>query len=105
MLPDKTRIEYWYKKPHELLQHYVRFIFSCEAFQEVSRIDFTIGGDPGKGQIRVMFKMIIRYSSNKPPVSENFQVANINYAKDDITVLRDTVLKPIGKTSKKNSYF
>jgi hypothetical protein len=51
----------------------------------------------------MMFKMNIRYSSNKPPVSEFFQVANINYAKDDGTVLRDTALKPIGKTSKKNS--
>jgi hypothetical protein len=105
MLPDKTRIEYWYKKPHELLQHYVRFISSREAFQEISSIDFTIGGDHEKGRFRMMFKMIIRSSSNKPPVSESFQVTNINYAKDDITVLRDTALKPIGKTSKKNSYF
>jgi hypothetical protein len=29
-LPDKTCIEYWYKKTHELLQHYAPFILSCE---------------------------------------------------------------------------
>jgi hypothetical protein len=45
-----------------------------------------------------MLKMIVRYSSDKQPSSEIFQVANIDYAKDDITVLKDTVLKPIGKT-------
>ncbi len=95
--PDKTCIEYWYEKPHKLLQHYARFIFSRETFQEISGVDFTIGGDHGKGRFWMMFKIIIRYSSNKPAVSEIFQVANINYAKDDITVLRDTVLKPIGK--------
>jgi hypothetical protein len=79
-LPDKTRIEYWYKKPDEMLQHYSRFIFSREVLNDVLRVDITIGGDHGKGWFRMMLKMIFRYSSDKQPFSENFQVANMKEA-------------------------
>jgi hypothetical protein len=78
-------------------QHYSHFIFSREFLNDVLRVDITICGDHGKGQFRMTLKMIVRYSSDKQPFLEIFQVANIDFAKDDITVLKETVLKPIGK--------
>jgi hypothetical protein len=48
MLPDKTRIEYWYKMPHALLQHSARFILLREVLTDISSVDVTIGGDHGK---------------------------------------------------------
>jgi len=73
-LPDKTRIEYWYKMPHALLQHSACFILSREVLTDVSGVDITIGGDHGKGRFRVMLKLIVRYSSDKSPFYEMFQV-------------------------------
>ncbi len=52
-----------------------------------------------------MLKLIVRYSSDKSPVYEIFQVANVDYAKDDLKVLTDTVLKPLGKNLKNVNTF
>jgi hypothetical protein len=48
MLPDKTRIEYWYKMPHALLQHSAHFTLLREVLTDISSVDITIGGDHGK---------------------------------------------------------
>jgi hypothetical protein len=80
-----------------MLQHYAKFIFSRELLNGVSGIDITIGGDHGKGRFW-MLKLAVRYLTSKKPFLEIFQVANIDYGKDDITVIKDTVLNPIGKT-------
>jgi hypothetical protein len=81
-----------------MLQHYAKFIFSKELLDGVSDVDITIGGDHRKGRFRMMLKLVVRYLSGKKPFSEIFQVKNIDYGKDDITVIKDTVLKPIGET-------
>jgi hypothetical protein len=54
VLPDKTKINFWYKLSHEMLKHHARFIFSCEDLLDVSGIDLTVGGDHGKGKIYIL---------------------------------------------------
>ena len=54
VLPDKTKVNFWYKLPHEMLKHHARFIFSCEDLLDVSGIDLTVGGDHGKGKIYIL---------------------------------------------------
>ena len=49
-LPDKTKINYWYKLPHEMLQHYTPNLFSHGDFLDISGVDITVGGDHGKGK-------------------------------------------------------
>jgi hypothetical protein len=49
-LPDKTKINYWYKLPHEMLQHYTPNLFSRGDFLDISGVDITEGGDHGKGK-------------------------------------------------------
>jgi hypothetical protein len=49
-LPDKTKINYWYKLPHEMLQHYTPNLFSRGDFLDISGVDITVGGDHGKGK-------------------------------------------------------
>lgn len=78
-----------------MLQHYEEFIFSRESIAGVSGIDITIGGDHGKGCFWMMLKLILRYLSNKKTFSEK---ADTDYGKEDITVIKETVLKSIGKS-------
>jgi hypothetical protein len=47
----------------------------------------------------MILKLIIRYSSNKEPLSRLFHLASVDY-KDDIKVLKDTVLDRIGNSLK-----
>jgi len=42
------------------------------------------------------FKMLLRYS-DKQSASKLFQIASIEYSKDDIVILNSTVLKPVGE--------
>jgi hypothetical protein len=54
-LPDKTKINYWYKLPHVMMQHYTPNLFSREDFLDISGVDITVGGDHGKGKKRFQF--------------------------------------------------
>jgi hypothetical protein len=47
-LSDKTKVYYWYKLPHEMLQHHIRFLFCDDDFFDLSGVDITVGGDHGK---------------------------------------------------------
>jgi hypothetical protein len=46
--PYKTKINYWYKLPHEMLKHHARFLFSHEDLVDVIGVDLTVVGDHGK---------------------------------------------------------
>ncbi len=82
-MKDKTKINYWYKLPFELLMHFACFIFSGEDLSDASGVDLTVRGDHGKE----FLKLIVRFVDTKPPFSILFQVANVDYPKDDIDVL------------------
>ncbi len=91
---NKTKINYWYKLPFELLKHYARVIIIGEDLSNVSGVNLTVGGDHGKERFHMILKLIVRFNDTKPPISRLFQVANVDYLKDDIDILSDTVLKP-----------
>jgi len=51
------------------------------------------------GKFRMILKIILRYNSNKDPLSRLFHLASVEY-KDDIRVLKETVLDHIGASLK-----
>jgi len=51
------------------------------------------------GKFRTILKVILRYNSNKDPLSRLFHLASVDY-KDDISVLKATVLDHIGGSLK-----
>jgi hypothetical protein len=80
---DSTPVRYWFKKPNELLQHQIAHIITGDDLKELQHVDFTVGGDHGKGRFRMILKMLLRYS-NKESFSRLFQIASIEHSKDDI---------------------
>jgi hypothetical protein len=95
-LPDKTIIHYWYKKPDELIEHQLERLISAEQLDGLKRVDFTIGRDHGGGKFCVTLKLLLRFSS-KQTFSRLFQIASVSHSKDDISILKITVLNPIGE--------
>jgi hypothetical protein len=93
---DDTKVRYWYKKPNELLKHQIAHIITADDVKNLQHLDFTVGGDHGKGRFRMTFKMLLRYS-DKQSASKLFQIASVEYSKDDIVILNSTVLKPVGE--------
>jgi hypothetical protein len=79
-----------------MLNHLVHFICSNEDVLNVSGVDITVGGDHGIGYFRMILNLVVRHSSNKPPFSKLFQIASVDYKKDDIKILSCTVLKKKG---------
>ncbi len=61
----------------------------------IKSVGYTVGGDHGKGCFRMILKLILRYDSSKPPLYKLFQIGNVDYAKDLINVLHNTILTPI----------
>ena len=90
-LADKTKIEYWYKAPADMLVRYAQNILSMENVQDLECVDYTVGGDHGKGRFRMILKVILRYSDNKPPFYKLFLIACVDYSEDGIDVLCHTV--------------
>ena len=71
-----------------------------EKVQDIECIDCTLGGDHGKSGFRMILKLILRCSNNKPPFYKLFLIACVDYSKDDIDVLCQTVSDPIGASLK-----
>jgi hypothetical protein len=78
------------------LKHQIAHIITADDVKNLQHEDFTVGGDHGKGRFRMTFKMLLRYS-DKQSVSKLFQIASVEYSKDDIVILNSTVLKPFGE--------
>jgi hypothetical protein len=58
-------------------------------------VDLTIGGDHGGGKFCMAFKVLMIFS-DKPTISKLFQIVSVSHSKDDLSVLRSTVIEPIG---------
>ncbi len=99
-LADKTIINYWYKVPDELIKHQLGKIIKPDQLLNLKRVDFTVGGDHGGGKFRVTLKLLLRYHDKKS-YSRLFQIASVSHSKDDIDILKATVLNPIGEGLKR----
>jgi hypothetical protein len=99
-LKNRTKIQYWYKPPKEMLQHVMPRVLSNDDVVGIKSVDYTVGGDHGKGCFRMIMKLILRYDSSKPVLYKLFHIGNVDYAKDSLDVLHDTVLTPIGASLK-----
>ena len=53
-LKDKTKVQYWYKPPKEMLLHVVPHVLSKDDFIGIKSVDYTVGGDHGKGCFRMI---------------------------------------------------
>jgi hypothetical protein len=90
ILPDKTTIHYWYKKPVNLIKHQLERILSAEQLDALKTVNFTIGGDHGGGKFVLHGSCF--YVSTVKKFSHVFQIASVSQSKDDISILKATVL-------------
>lgn len=60
VLPDQTKIDYWLIRPHEMLKHHARYIFSDDDRIDAPSVDITVGGNHGKGSFQMILKLIVR---------------------------------------------
>ena len=81
-----------------MLQHFVshNIQYNRGGHNEFGRVDYTVGGDHGKGRFPMITKLILRYSDGKLTLYNLFQIANVDYAKDNISVLRKIGLDAVG---------
>ena len=96
VLEDKTVIHYWYKRPDQLIQHQLGRIVTQDQLQGLKRVDFTVGGDHGGSKFRVTLKLLLRFHEKKS-ISRLFQIASVSHSKDELSILKSTVLDPIGE--------
>jgi hypothetical protein len=95
VLADKTIVPFWRKRPDELLQHQINYVFQLEDFEGLVSVDIATGGDHGGGRFRMLLKLLLQFGENKSAVKKLFEIANVDHSKDDTTVLKDTVLNKI----------
>jgi hypothetical protein len=90
-LEDKTWVYFWFKQPDLLLQHQIDKIVNATDLEGIVSVDIATGGDHGGGRFRMLMKIVLRFT-NTPPISRNYEVANVSHSQDNIEVLKITVL-------------
>jgi hypothetical protein len=93
-LEDKTIINYWWKRPDELLQHQINDIIDPKELEGLQGLDIVTGGDHGGGRFRMLLKVLFRFAENHC-IKKLFEIAKVEHSKDDIDVLNKTVLEKI----------
>jgi len=95
VLADKTIVTFWWKRPDELLQHQINYMFKVQDLELLESVDIATGGDHGGGRFRMLLKLLLRFGENKATIKKLFEIANVEHSKDDINVLKNTVLDKV----------
>ena len=94
VLPDKTIVSYWWKRPDRLLKHQISNMVSPPDLQGLTHVDVCTGGDHGVGRFRMLLKVLFRYTG-RPSITRRFEIANVSHSSDDIGILNKTVLQNV----------
>jgi hypothetical protein len=94
VLEDKTIVPCWWKHPDQLIQHQINYIFKQEDLDGISSVDIVTGDDHGGGQFQMLLKLLLQFGE-KPTMKRLFDTANVERSKDDINVIKETVLNQI----------
>jgi len=95
VLADKTIVTFWWKRPDELLQHQINYMFKVQDLELLESVDIATGGDHGGGRFRMLLKLLLRFGENKATIKKLFEIANVEHSKDDINMLKNTVLDKV----------
>jgi hypothetical protein len=96
LLEDKSILPYWYKRPDLYLQERLTDMIDSSLIRDLVRVDVIIGGDHGGRKFHMTMKPNFRLP-NKETVSYLTQSASISFSKDNIEILKETVLDSIGE--------
>jgi hypothetical protein len=96
VLPDKTIIPLWYKRPDAYLQNSFKQMINDSLLKDVTGVDVVIGGDHGGGKFHMTMKVNF-HLPGKQTVSYLTQIESLSYSKDKTEILRETVLDTIGE--------
>jgi len=89
ILPDETRVSYWYKCPCSLLMHQINEIISLDDLVGLEKVHIVTGGDHGGGCLQMIFKILLRYHA-KECISKINEIANAAHLSYNIEILKDT---------------
>jgi hypothetical protein len=70
-------------------------MLSAADLQGLEHVNICTGGDHGAGRFRMLLKVLLRYSADKPSIVRQFEIANVSHSNDDIGILNKTVLQRI----------
>jgi hypothetical protein len=87
---DGKNIFYWWKPPDELLQHEINSLLtSQEMLDQLEMVQFSTGGDHGKGRFRHLLTVALRLRGGASIV-ERYCIGEIDSAKDTTQILENT---------------
>jgi hypothetical protein len=92
VLEDKSTVHYWYKQPDLLIKHQLGRIISPDQLDGLKRLDLTIERDHCSGRSIYCFAF-----TPKKTISRLFQIASVSHSKDELPILKSTVLDPISE--------
>jgi len=81
-------IFYWWKPPTDLLQHEINNMLKNKGVSKLASVDFSTGGDHGKGRFRHMLTVALRFKDDEPDLIERFIIGEIDSAEDSTEILK-----------------
>jgi hypothetical protein len=93
-------IFYWWKPPDDMLLHEINNMINANNIHKLASVDFSTGGDHGKGRFRQMLTVALRFKDGEPDIIERFIIGEIDSAKDSTDILKATFLVDLNKRLK-----
>jgi hypothetical protein len=75
-------IIYWWKPPDDMLLHEINNMLNEGNVRKLSSVDFSTGGDHGKGRFRHMLTAALRFREGEPDIIVRFIIGELDSAKD-----------------------
>jgi hypothetical protein len=85
-------IFYWWKPPDDMLGHEINSVLNEGNVNKLVSVDFSTGGDHGKGRYRHILTMALRFDGDEPSIVRRYVIGEIDSAKDSTTIMKETFM-------------
>ena len=92
---------FWWKPPDRLLENEINDLLDKADCEKLTQVDFSTGGDHGKGRFRQLLTMVFRFGPGAKPAIHRFIVGEIDSGKDSTEILQSTFFKELNDCLKK----
>jgi hypothetical protein len=88
---DGQHIFYWWKPPDDMLGHEINSVLNEGNVNKLVSVDFSTGGDHGKGRFRHILTMALRFG-DEASIVRRYVIGEIDSAKDSTTIMKETFM-------------
>ena len=89
---SNQHVFYWWKPPDDMLNHEINNLLNDDNVDKLVRVDFSTGGDHGKGRFRQLLTLVLRFEDKADTITRRYVIGEIDSGKDSTKILKKTFM-------------